>query len=82
MSIVDNTTLVIGRAGAAGEVTASGAVWYAVQVKRFEEHRVVRYLTVKPIPTLLPSIESRRRSPGGRAAVQLEPLFPGYLFVQ
>jgi transcriptional antiterminator RfaH len=54
--------------------------WYAVQVKRHEEHRVVRHLAVKAIPTFLPLIESFRRL--GRGTTRLEPLFSGYLFVQ
>ncbi len=54
--------------------------WYAVQVKRYEEHRVVRQLATKTIPTFLPLIESFCRR--GRGTVRLEPLFPGYLFVQ
>ncbi len=54
--------------------------WYAVQVKRREEHRVVRHLALNAIPTFLPLIESFRR--GGRGAARLEPLFSGYLFVQ
>lgn len=54
--------------------------WYAVQVKRHEEHRVVRYLAMKSIPTFLPLMESFRRRP--RGAARLEPLFPGYLFIQ
>ncbi len=77
MPIVDKTVLTIEPAGAAA---ANGTAWYAVQVKRFEEHRVVRYLAMKPIPTFLPLIESRRHR--SSAAVRLEPLFPGYLFVQ
>ncbi len=65
------------------EDTASaleGGDWYAVQVKRCEEHRVVRHLAMKAIPTFLPLIESFRRR--GRRGVRLEPLFPGYAFVQ
>ncbi len=54
--------------------------WYAVQVKRYEEHRVVRHLAMNAIPTFLPLVESLRRR--GRGAAGLEPLFPGYLFVQ
>ena len=54
--------------------------WYAVQVRRYAEHRVVRHLAMKAIPTFLPLIESFRRR--GRGVVRLEPLFPGYLFVR
>lgn len=53
--------------------------WYAVQVKRYEEHGVVRRLSTKAIPTFLPLIQPFRRR--GFAA-RLEPLFPGYVFVQ
>jgi len=57
------------------------AAWYAVQVKRYQEHRVARYLALQPIPTFLPLIESVRRRNGMRGPTRLEPLFPGYLFV-
>lgn len=53
--------------------------WYAVHVKRHEEHRVVRHLAMKSIPTFLPLMESFRLRQGG---TRLEPLFAGYLFVQ
>lgn len=53
--------------------------WYAVQVKRNEEHGGVRRLAAKAIPTFLPLIQPFRRR--GFAA-GLEPLFPGYVFVQ
>lgn len=59
--------------------TFGGGDWYAVQVKRYEEHRVVRRLATKAIVTFLPLLESLRR---GRGPARLEPLFPGYLFVQ
>ena len=68
------------------EAAARGAArrehkdWYAVQVKRYEEHRVVRHLTMKAISTFLPLIESSRRR--GPSSARLEPLFPGYLFVE
>jgi transcriptional antiterminator RfaH len=60
---------------------ASRGKWYAVQVKRFEEQRVIRHLAVKPIPTFLPLVEAVHRRNRGRGT-RLEPLFPGYLFVQ
>ncbi len=82
MVTVDDTTLTIERSEPPVDATANGTAWYAVQVKRFEEHRVVRHLATKPIPTFLPLIESRSRRRGPQAAVRLEPLFPGYLFVQ
>jgi transcription antitermination factor NusG len=56
--------------------------WYVVQVKRYEEHRVIRYLATKPISTFLPLIESSGRRNTRRGFDRLEPLFPGYLFVQ
>jgi transcription antitermination factor NusG len=54
--------------------------WYAVQVKRNNEHRVVRHLALRGVATFLPLIEALRRR--GRGAARLEPLFSGYLFVQ
>jgi len=54
--------------------------WYVLQVKRYEEQRVVRHLAMKAVPTFLPLMESFRRQRRGGA--RLEPLFPGYLFVQ
>lgn len=55
--------------------------WYAIQTKRHEERRVVRHLALRAIPSLLPFIEVVRRY-GGRRVARVEPLFPGYLFVQ
>jgi transcriptional antiterminator RfaH len=55
--------------------------WYVLHVKRYEEHRVVLRLATKAIPTFLPLAESLRRD-GRGAGARLEPLFPGYLFVQ
>ncbi len=55
--------------------------WYAVQVKRQSEGRVARHLALKTIPSFLPFIECVRRNRAHRAT-RLEPLFPGYLFVQ
>lgn len=54
--------------------------WYVVQVKRCCETRVVRHLALKAVPTFLPFIEVNGRRGPHRA--HLEPLFPGYLFVQ
>jgi transcriptional antiterminator RfaH len=59
----------------------SNGEWYAVQVKRFEEQRVVHHLAMKPIPTFLPLVEAVRRR-GRGLGTRLEPLFPGYLFVR
>jgi transcriptional antiterminator RfaH len=70
----------IDAAGESAAAALSGGDWYALQVKRHEEHRVVRHLALRAIPTFLPQIESFRRR--GRGATRLEPLFPGYLFVQ
>lgn len=63
-------------------VDEQGIAWYAVQVKPHQEHRVVRHLAMSPIPTFLPLIESVRRRNGRPRGARLEPLFPGYLFVQ
>lgn len=63
----------------AGRIQAALS-WYAVQVKRHAESRVVRLLALRAIPTFLPFLEVVRRSGDGRSA-RLEPLFPGYLFV-
>ncbi|MDR7470924.1 MAG: transcription termination/antitermination NusG family protein [Armatimonadota bacterium] len=54
--------------------------WYAVEVKRYCESRVVRHLALRAVPSFLPFIEVTRRN-GGRRLSRLEPLFPGYLFV-
>jgi transcription elongation factor/antiterminator RfaH len=56
--------------------------WYAVQTKRCEEHRVVQHLELKRVATFLPLIESPPRHPRARVRTHLEPLFPGYLFVE
>jgi transcriptional antiterminator RfaH len=55
--------------------------WYTVQAKRHNEGRVVHHLTNRAIPTFLPLVEVVRRRNGLRRT-GLEPLFPGYLFVQ
>ncbi len=55
--------------------------WYVVQVKRCRETRVVRHLALKAVPTFLPFIEVNGNRRGPHRA-RLEPLFPGYLFVQ
>ncbi len=64
------------------QVAEHDAAWYAVHVKRYEEHRVVRRLASKPVLTFLPLIEAVRRRHGAHDSTRLEPLFPGYLFVQ
>lgn len=58
-----------------------GTRWYTVQAKRHCERRVVRHLANREIPTFLPLVEVVRRRNGTRHT-GLEPLFPGYLFVQ
>ncbi|MDR7554864.1 MAG: transcription termination/antitermination NusG family protein [Armatimonadota bacterium] len=73
------------QAVSAGRWAVDGAgtgtlVWYAVQVKRHAEARVVRLLAHKAIPTFLPFLEVSRGGGNGRSP-RLEPLFPGYLFV-
>jgi transcriptional antiterminator RfaH len=55
--------------------------WYAVQAKNHNEARVLHHLTERIIPTFLPLIEVTRHY-GPRRLTRLEPLFPGYLFVQ
>ncbi len=67
--------------GCNGETLGVKPSWYAVQVKRHDERRVVRHLTRKEIPSFLPFIEVVRRY-RTRRVTRIEPLFPGYLFVQ
>jgi transcriptional antiterminator RfaH len=55
--------------------------WYAVQAKSHSEGRVLHYLGEKIVPVFLPRIEVIHRYRSRRIA-RLEPLFPGYLFVQ
>lgn len=55
--------------------------WYAVHTKNHREARVCDHLMQKTIPAFLPLIEVTRRY-RSRRVVRLEPLFPGYLFVQ
>jgi transcriptional antiterminator RfaH len=55
--------------------------WYAVHAKSHNEARVLRYLTQKAVSAFLPFIEVIRRY-RYRCVRRLEPLFPGYLFVQ
>src|SRR5215469_9244929 len=55
--------------------------WYTVQSKRHNEARVTRHLAGRFIRTFLPLVETVRRRAGIRCA-GLEPLFPGYVFVQ
>src|SRR5579864_1296549 len=55
--------------------------WYTVQTKRHNERRVVHHLANRAIPTFFPLVEVVRRRNGTRRP-GLEPLFPGYLFVQ
>ena len=55
--------------------------WYAVHTKHHRETRVRDHLKQKTISAFLPLIEVTRRYRSRRVA-RLEPLFPGYLFVQ
>ena len=57
------------------------ANWYAVHAKNHNEARVLLHLSQKIVPAFLPLVEivHRYRS---RRVQRLEPLFPGYLFVQ
>lgn len=61
--------------------SATMSHWYAVQAKSHKESRAVHHLLQITIPTFLPLIEVIRRC-GARRLARLEPLFPGYLFVQ
>jgi len=55
--------------------------WYVVRSKDRSESRVVRELARKAVATFLPLTEITRRFRGRRRS-NLEPLFPGYLFVR
>lgn len=59
----------------------AGAEWYVIQTKRYWERQVLQYLTLGGHHAFLPLIEVTRRHRTQRVAL-LEPLFPGYLFVQ
>jgi transcriptional antiterminator RfaH len=69
----------VSREEPGGRVQAVPA-WYAVEVKRYCESRVVRHLALRAVPSFLPFIEVTRRN-GAKRISRLEPLFPGYLFV-
>lgn len=58
------------------------AAWYAVQVKRCSEDRTAHLLRIRSVATFLPLIEAVRRCGCAGTVARLEPLFPGYLFVQ
>jgi transcriptional antiterminator RfaH len=64
-----------------GGVLRLELAWYAVQVKRHDEQRVVRALALRGIPSFCPTIEVMRHY-RTRRVTKLEPLFPNYLFVQ
>jgi transcriptional antiterminator RfaH len=73
--------------GAAGGVSAvvvpfDRPAWYAVQVKRCSEGRTAQLLKTRSISAFLPLIETIRRRGRTGMLARLEPLFPGYLFVQ
>lgn len=55
--------------------------WYAVRTRQKSESRVLMHLTRKSVHAFLPLIEVVRRYRGQRVAL-LEPLFPGYVFVE
>lgn len=57
------------------------AAWYAVQTKRYKEERVAQHYVRRGLTNFLPLIEVIRRYRGGRVRI-IEPLFPGYLFLQ
>jgi transcription elongation factor/antiterminator RfaH len=54
--------------------------WYAVHIKPRQEDRVSASLTEHGLEVFLPKIEVRRKRRGAGTR-QVEPLFPGYLFV-
>ena len=56
------------------------SAWYVIQAKRGAEHRIMNSLTSRGIRGFLPLLEVVRR-PRKRPITLLEPLFPGYLFI-
>ena len=56
------------------------SAWYVIQAKRAAEHRIMNSLTSRGIRGFLPLLEVARR-PRKRPITLLEPLFPGYLFI-
>ena len=54
--------------------------WYAIQHKPAQGDRAVQHLQNQDIPCFYPKIEVERIKAGKRTK-KLEPLFPGYLFV-
>ncbi len=59
----------------------AAAPWFVAHVKPRQEEAVCVRLGLKGIPTFLPKLLVRRRH-GSRRWEALEPLFPGYVFVQ
>ena len=55
--------------------------WYAVQTKAGQESTAERHLLNQAFDTFLPLLKSFRRR-RGRWQTVIEPLFPGYLFVE
>jgi len=54
--------------------------WYAVHTKPRQEERVVARVAETGVEAFLPKLQVRRKR-HGRGMVQIEPLFPGYLFI-
>ena len=55
--------------------------WYAVQYKPGQGDRALRHLQNQGVPAFYPKITVEKIK-GGKVCRGLEPLFPGYLFIQ
>ena len=60
---------------------AASSCWFVAQTSGRAEQRACDFLNQKAVTTYLPRLLVRRRH-GSRRWQALEPLFPGYLFVQ
>ena len=58
----------------------NGMTWYALQHKPAQGDRAVQHLQNQDVACFYPKIEVERVK-GGKRAKRLEPLFPGYVFV-
>lgn len=56
-------------------------LWYAIQTKARDEHRVETHLSNQSIETFLPLYGSQQYS-NGRMVQKIEPLFPNYIFAK
>jgi transcriptional antiterminator RfaH len=61
--------------------TPHGEAWYAVRTKTCQEQRVEANLRNLGVRTLLPKLR-RTDTRSNRRGSRIEPLFPGYIFVQ